>query len=30
MMLFKNGELVDTKVGAAPKAAIKSWIEAGL
>jgi thioredoxin 1 len=30
MILFKNGEVVDTKVGAAPKAAIKSWIETAL
>ncbi len=27
MYLFKNGEMVSTKVGAAPKAALKSWIE---
>jgi thioredoxin 1 len=30
MILFKNGEAVDTKVGAAPKAQIKSWLEAAL
>jgi thioredoxin 1 len=30
MILFKDGEVVDTKVGAAPKAAIKSWIETAL
>jgi thioredoxin 1 len=30
MILFKDGEVVDTKVGAAPKAAIKSWIETSL
>ena len=30
MMLFKNGELIDKKAGAAPKAAIKSWIEGAL
>ena len=30
MILFKDGEVVDTKVGASPKAAIKQWIEAGL
>ena len=27
MIMFKNGEVADTKVGAAPKAAIKQWIE---
>lgn len=27
MILFKNGEAASTKVGAAPKTAIKSWIE---
>ncbi|MFC4291997.1 thioredoxin [Sphingorhabdus arenilitoris] len=27
MILFKNGEVADTKVGAAPKAAIKEWIQ---
>ncbi|NJM49634.1 MAG: thioredoxin [Sphingomonadales bacterium] len=26
MILFKNGQVADTKVGAAPKAAIKEWI----
>ena len=30
MILFKDGEIVDTKVGAAPKAAIKGWLEAAL
>ena len=30
MILFKDGQVVDTKVGAAPKAAIKGWIEAAL
>jgi thioredoxin 1 len=30
MILFKNGEIVETKVGAAPKAALKSWLEAAL
>lgn len=30
MILFKNGEIADTKVGAAPKAQLKSWIEAAL
>ena len=28
MILFKNGEPVETKVGAAPKAQLKSWLEA--
>lgn len=27
MMVFKNGELTATKVGAAPKSTLKSWIE---
>jgi thioredoxin 1 len=30
MILFKNGEVVDTKVGASPKAEIKRWLEAAL
>jgi thioredoxin 1 len=30
MILFKDGEIVDTKVGAAPKAQIKGWLEAAL
>ena len=30
MILFKNGEAVDTKVGAAPKSQLKSWLEAAL
>ena len=30
MILFKNGEAVATKVGAAPKSQLKSWIEAEL
>ena len=30
MILFKDGEVVDTKVGAAPKAQIKDWIESAL
>ena len=30
MILFKNGEIVETKVGAAPKSALKSWLEAAL
>ena len=27
LFLFKNGEVVSNKTGAAPKAALKSWIE---
>lgn len=30
MILFKDGEVADTKVGAAPKAALKSWLETAL
>ncbi len=30
MMLFKGGELAATKVGAAPKSALKSWLESEL
>ena len=30
MILFKDGKIVDTKVGAAPKAAIKQWLESSL
>ncbi len=30
MILFKNGEPVATKVGAAPKSQLKSWLEAEL
>jgi thioredoxin 1 len=30
MILFKDGQVVDTKVGAAPKAAIKGWLESAL
>ena len=30
MILFKDGEIADTKVGAAPKAQLKSWLEAAL
>ncbi len=30
MILFKNGSPVDTKVGAAPKSQLKSWLEAAL
>lgn len=27
MILFKNGEIAETKVGAAPKSALKGWLE---
>jgi thioredoxin 1 len=30
LFLFKNGQVVSNKVGAAPKAAIASWINAGV
>ena len=30
MILFKDGAIADTKVGAAPKAALKSWLEGAL
>ncbi len=30
MILFKNGEAVETKIGAAPKAALKEWLEGRL
>jgi thioredoxin 1 len=30
MILFKNGEISATKVGAAPKSALKGWIESAL
>ena len=30
MILFKNGEAVATKVGAAPKSQLKSWLEGEL
>jgi thioredoxin 1 len=30
MILFKNGEPVETKVGAAPKSALKNWLESVL
>ena len=30
MILFKDGKPVETKVGAAPKAELKSWLEAAL
>ena len=30
LFLFKDGEVVSNKTGAAPKAALKSWIESAL
>jgi thioredoxin 1 len=30
LMLFKNGELADTKVGAVPKTALTAWIGSNL
>ena len=30
MILFKNGQIADTKVGAAPKSALKGWLEGAL
>ncbi len=30
MILFKDGAVADTKVGAAPKAQLKSWLEGAL
>jgi thioredoxin 1 len=30
MLLFKNGEVAATKVGAAPKSALKGWLEGEL
>jgi thioredoxin 1 len=30
MFMFKNGEVFSNKVGAAPKAALKSWIDEAL
>jgi thioredoxin 1 len=27
LFIFKNGEVVSNRAGAAPKAALKSWIE---
>ena len=30
MILFKNGEIAETKVGAAPKSALKGWLEGAL
>ena len=30
MLLFKDGKLLDTKVGAQPKTALKEWIEGNI
>ena len=30
LFLFKNGEIVSNKTGAAPKAALKGWIDESL
>ena len=30
MILFKDGEIVDTKIGAAPKSELKAWIASSL
>ncbi len=30
LMLFKDGKLADTKVGGAPKSALKAWVESAL
>lgn len=30
LFLFKNGQIVSNKVGAAPKAALKNWIDASI
>jgi thioredoxin 1 len=30
LFLFKDGEVVSNKVGAAPKAALKSWIDSAV
>lgn len=30
LFLFKNGQVVSNKVGAAPKAALQSWIESAI
>ena len=30
IMIFKKGELIDTKVGSLPKTALATWIEANL
>ena len=30
IMIFKNGELIDTKVGRLPKTALETWIQSNL
>ncbi|WP_425540772.1 thioredoxin family protein, partial [Zymomonas mobilis] len=30
LLLFKNGEVVATRTGGAPKSQLKSWIESSL
>ena len=30
IMIFKNGELIDTKVGSLPKTALENWIQSNL
>ena len=30
LFLFKDGEVVSNKIGAAPKAALKSWIDSAI
>lgn len=30
LMIFKNGELVDTKIGSLPKSALNEWIKSNL
>jgi thioredoxin 1 len=30
LFMFKNGQVISNKIGAAPKAALKSWIESAL
>ena len=30
IMIFKNGELIDTKVGSLPKTALEAWIQSNL
>lgn len=30
LFMFKDGKVISSKVGAAPKAALKDWIESGL
>ena len=30
LILFKDGKAVSTKVGAAPKSALKQWVESAL